>query len=1004
MKIIKFHLWLVVGLFLYLIQPVYAQEPLAGTIKSEATLYADPSSTSETVATLPSGTSVTILQVVDGDALLSIAATSNTTWYQVDADGSSGYVWSGFVTLDSVDTLLQAGSEALGAGDTDTALARYRELLDLATSLQNGALQGDILARVAQVYTLLGNYDAALAELENSQAIWDELAFRGRAAGNHLSIGAVYEARGDYDYARSEYDTARYEFQSLNSSAGELDATLHVIQVAILQGDYVSARSLLDEGIVNDMADSVQRRIDTLETDYLFSLGNYGEALEGYSALRDNAESPEEDIRLALQIANVQVRQGDFAIAQEGYGAAIAQAQEAGEWLLQAEALRALGDLYRTQGRLTLAINSYQAATEALPETLVAPIRAELLRSIGSAFLTQGSPDIAIRFFEQASTSMPGSLSVLVATEIDLGSAYAQKDEDSTALEYLHEAYETGALIGDYDEMSNARLQLGEMYMERGHYREAIAYFSSWLDERQYENERVAQNSVLVRRGLAYELSGDREAAIADYAAAIGVSEDILQATGVSEAVASLLNSANSRVPYQRLAVLYADSGDLEQALQYAERGRSILARNEITNGVASWEATTTDQTIIQQERELRDALVAAQALYDAMVSRGDTYSDDYQQAQRALQNARDAYARHLETMQLSGGILTRQLGFEVATLRQIQAAIPEDTTLVLYSTDHKANQIDLNLDLTGIAFVITNSDITAVPLAISLEDVEDKIRIFAADRVANAAVLSDLYEQVFAPIAPHITTTHLLISPDGSLNYIPFAALQPTPESYLIDQYTIGYISSGTLLSLLHNQPAFSPSGNGLLLAQTDAPGLPTLVNAVAEVEQAGTLLEVEPITDATEADLRANVSGQRLIWISAHAELDPFAPMFSAIHLAPTADYDGRIEVREIYELDITRGTDLVVLSGCETGTGGTGEDFGVLNRAFISQGADRVMASLWKVDDAATTELLTNFAQAREDGGTSAEALRAAMLVTRETYSDPYYWASFVLNGLP
>jgi len=60
--------------------------------------------------------------------------------------------------------------------------------------------------------------------------------------------------------------------------------------------------------------------------------------------------------------------------------------------------------------------------------------------------------------------------------------------------------------------------------------------------------------------------------------------------------------------------------------------------------------------------------------------------------------------------------------------------------------------------------------------------------------------------------------------------------------------------------------------------------------------------------------------------------------------------------------------------------------------------------VVASLWRVDDAATAELLTTFIEVRTETGNDAEALRTAMLATRESHPEPYYWASFVLNGLP
>jgi CHAT domain-containing protein len=83
--------------------------------------------------------------------------------------------------------------------------------------------------------------------------------------------------------------------------------------------------------------------------------------------------------------------------------------------------------------------------------------------------------------------------------------------------------------------------------------------------------------------------------------------------------------------------------------------------------------------------------------------------------------------------------------------------------------------------------------------------------------------------------------------------------------------------------------------------------------------------------------------------------------------------------------------------MLSGC-------GEDFGVLNRDFLSVGAQRIAASFWKVDDMATTALLVEFATQQQNALSETTALREAMLATCAQYPDPYYWAGFVINGLP
>jgi CHAT domain-containing protein len=96
-----------------------------------------------------------------------------------------------------------------------------------------------------------------------------------------------------------------------------------------------------------------------------------------------------------------------------------------------------------------------------------------------------------------------------------------------------------------------------------------------------------------------------------------------------------------------------------------------------------------------------------------------------------------------------------------------------------------------------------------------------------------------------------------------------------------------------------------------------------------------------------------------------------------------------------------------ELVVLSACQTGLGKEikGEGLVGLTRGFMYAGAARVMASLWKVDDKATAELMKRFYRGMlQEGKRPAAALRAAQVEMwrRPPWQLPYYWGAFVLQG--
>jgi CHAT domain-containing protein len=182
----------------------------------------------------------------------------------------------------------------------------------------------------------------------------------------------------------------------------------------------------------------------------------------------------------------------------------------------------------------------------------------------------------------------------------------------------------------------------------------------------------------------------------------------------------------------------------------------------------------------------------------------------------------------------------------------------------------------------------------------------------------------------------------------------------------------------------------------------------------------EAASILSVAPesgVKLATDFDasrefvLSGELGSYRYIHFATHGFYDSDFPELSGLVLS-LVDRRGRpangfFRLHDIYNLKLN--ADLVVLSACQTGLGKhvRGEGLIGLTRGMLHAGAARVAASLWNVDDAATAELMQHFYAGllRQQIAPSA-ALRAAQLrmLRSKRWSDPYYWAAFVIQGDP
>jgi CHAT domain-containing protein len=178
---------------------------------------------------------------------------------------------------------------------------------------------------------------------------------------------------------------------------------------------------------------------------------------------------------------------------------------------------------------------------------------------------------------------------------------------------------------------------------------------------------------------------------------------------------------------------------------------------------------------------------------------------------------------------------------------------------------------------------------------------------------------------------------------------------------------------------------------------------------DAIALLVPEGQRLEAVDFVASRATAMSAEVSQYRIVHFATHGLVNSRHPELSGIVLSLVDQkgqpQNGFLRLYEIYNLKLN--ADLVVLSACQTALGKEikGEGLIGLTRGFMYAGAPRVVASLWRIDDRATAELMTRFYRGMlRDGLRPAAALRAAQVsMWRDRrWAAPHYWAAFTIQG--
>lgn len=863
---------------------------------------------------------------------------------------------------------------------------------------------------------------------------------------------AALQLRGEAEKALTLLSAAILGFEALNQAS--LAATVQVSKVYALAitGDYdeaiacglrarntlLSSGDLLTVGKIEQNLGNIYWRRDLYQEADTF----YQAAFNRFIAVNNQREL----INVEVNRANVQTSLYNFDTAASLYKQALMRAQTMGAEVTQADIEVNLGWLFLFQGQYdkslqfleqsrrryaTLAMLHEAAVAEleladAYLELNLIPEAADIYRRVSNVFAGLGMKaeqartlanearaHLLLGRFDSAEALIIQSRrlyqheanSVGVATVALIQAQLHYANENFAAAERAaaesEQAFFTKGAIG---KALHARWLHGESVRVQTRYEEAKQLLQTTLDQAEQQALPQIAYRCYTSLGLIARDTNETERAESLLQRAAALIESLRAPLPGEEFRTAFV--ADKLTPYTELIRLCLQEGSGESTIEawdYVERARS-RALFDVLDGSVQYQQHPRDAFEADLFAKLSALTQQLSWLYTQInrptADQAERSSQDTQHLQNEVYE-REAQVRELNRQLQQRGASTATQA-RLAPLKDIQRDLGDDTVLVEY----------FSLDGELLAFVVSNQGVRVERNLGREADVEAAIQQFffqinalryGAGRVeAHVAQLQRraqhylgvLYGMLLQPLQADLGERRLVVSPYRMLHYVPFHALYDG-ERYIIEQREVSYTPSA---NVLHHCLSLEqrPIRQALLLGVADdqAPQVRDELHVLADVFPSSTVLaDVE----ATLTALQEHAPRADVLHLASHGQFRPDNPLFSALKL-----HDAWLTVRDAYKLQLR--CRLVALSACETGVNAVapGDELLGLARGFFAAGSAALLASLWSVDDSATTTLMIEFYTHLQAGENPAAALRHAQLHVLHGRKHPFFWSPFVLIG--
>ncbi len=882
------------------------------------------------------------------------------------------------------------------------AIKHYNLMLESSRKLgiyRNMSMEADVNRKIANGYEMTGDYTKAIEYVKNAMVI--------DSAENNL-LGLVEDHRQEgriYIYMGLYYNSIMSLAKSLKLAEG-MDQSIKGINQQAIGDTYLALGQLYATTGKSQLAmELLQKSLDlfrqsgdnkgvmeaNLAMGSVWSDYGYFDIAKSYigSSIEMAVEQKYGTARQNQLMASILSSAGEYEEALRWQERALDDAREkkiAGQVIWTTIGV---GDIYNELGDLNRADRYYRSAKRYKDSTSSNSIGLQ-----ASLDLRMGEVMNAREYFTSQGSSTGEAIALMRLAELMI-----RKAEPDSAFILLGQSQGLFKTSLNRQGVANTQLLRGKISVDAGRFAQATHLLDS---ARSYEDFPETVWQAWFHTGRMYEKQGDLEKAKDSYQNSVTVIEKIRGRLTVDEFKSSYFR--NKREVYDRLINVLLKMDKTTEAFQVSEQARSrafydILSGRKINfRGAASDELTQLEQMKRAEIEKLYKLLQKPET--ESSASNGSRQIE-MRELRAALMDVQTEYEDILQKIKLENPEYREIISADPVDLQELQKITDLSTAFLSYwISDEKL-----------IIWMITKSSVTRKSVDVKQEYINSlvqKTRKYLNSNMQNetSSGLKELHSILIAPVENELKNLrNLVIIPNGPLHFIPFQALKNDKGAFLVEKYNLVYAPSASVYKLCQardNKKSNSFMGMALSdISVGNNVGLPGTEDELKKILPlfSDKISAIGP--DCTETFAKKSAGSYNFIHFATHGIYNFRQPLYSFILFPPTASDDGRLNVWEVFEMNIN--AKLVTLSACETGLGNLdqGDEMVGLSRAFLYAGSSAVIVSLWSVADYPTAILMTNFYKYIKTHPLQ-EALTLAQRDVIKLFPQPLYWSPFILIG--